>query len=59
MDLFEEAKKFVGILKNDECYCFVPVLPLGGKKSVKTLEIGKTREHIEVITQLVGGVGMV
>ena len=59
MDLFEEAKKFVGILKNDECYYFVPVLPLGGKKSVKTLEIGKTREHIEVITQLVGGVGMV
>ena len=59
LDLFEEAKKFVGILKNDECYCFVPVLPLGGKKSVKTLEIGKTREHIEVITQLVGGVGMV
>ena len=56
--LYEEAKEKFGALKSDESYCFVPILPLGGKKNVKNLEIGKTREHIELITQMAGGVGM-
>ena len=56
--LFEEARKKLGELSIDESYGFVPILPLGGKKDVNHLDIVKTRECTELITQLAGNIGM-
>lgn len=57
-DLYENAKSTLGELSIDESYGFVPILPLGGSKDVEHLDIVKTREHIELITQLAGKIGM-
>lgn len=56
--LYEKAKEKFGELALDESYGFVPLLPLGGKKDVNHMDKVKTREHIELISQLVGKVGM-
>ena len=51
-------KNKFGKLALDESYGFFPLLPLGGKKDVYHMDKVKTREHIELIAQLVGKVGM-
>ena len=55
---YEEAVKRLGKLKQDECFGYVPVLGLGGSEQVENLNKVSTRVHIEIITQLVGRIGM-
>ena len=58
LSMFDSAKKRLGTLGHDECYGFVPLLGLGGKEDVSNLKIVKTREHLDLITHLLGGIGM-
>ena len=56
LEMYNKALKLHGevwILKN--CYCFVPVIPVGGKK-IENLQKGKAFTHIEVIVYLMGRV---
>lgn len=53
---YESAVKKHGILEFDECFGYTPLLALGGKDSVNNLKKVKIREHIALITDLVGGV---
>ncbi len=55
---YNEAVEKIGTLKFDECFGYVPLLGLGGSERVENLKIVKIREHIELITQLVGRIGM-
>jgi len=55
---FEEAIKAHGNLKFDECFGYVPLLGLGGNDKIENLKKVKIREHIELISQLVGKIGM-
>lgn len=55
---YEEAIKTQGKLKFDECFGYVPLLGLGGNGKIEDLKKVKIREHIELISQLVGKVGM-
>lgn len=55
---YEEAVKKLGKLKQDECFGYVPLLGLGGSEKVENLSKVNTRVHIEIITQLVGRIGM-
>lgn len=43
-----------GKLNYDECFGYVPLLGLGGPEKVENLQKVKIREHIELISQLVG-----
>ncbi len=43
-----------GELAYDECFGYVPLLGLGGSEKVENLQKVKIKEHIELITQLVG-----
>ena len=56
--LYTEAVSLIGELKPDECFGYVPLLGLGGKETVENLSKVKMREHIELITQLVGKIEM-
>ncbi len=58
LSMYESALKLLGKLGRDECYGFVPLLGLGGKEDVANLKIVKTREHIALITQMLGNIGM-
>ena len=58
LSMYESALNLLGKLGHDECYGFVPLLGLGGKEDVANLKIVKTREHIALITQLLGNIGM-
>lgn len=51
---YNEAVTKYGNIKFDECFGYVPLLGLGGSEKVDNLKVVKTREHIELITQLVG-----
>lgn len=53
---YNEAVKMYGNLEYDECFGYVPLLGLGGSEKVENLRKVKIREHIELITQLVGKV---
>lgn len=55
---YTEALEKLGKLEYDECYGYVPLLGLGGKRNVDNLKKVKIREHIELISQMVGNVGM-
>ncbi len=55
---YEEAVKRIGKLKHDECFGYVPLLGLGGSEKVENLSKVKIREHIELISQLVGRIAM-
>ena len=52
--LYEEALSRYGTLEYDECFGFVPLLPLGGSEKVDNLEKVKILPHIDLITQMVG-----
>ena len=54
INLYREAIKKYGELKYEECFGFVPVLPLGGKQDVEHLDKVNAKVHIELITQMIG-----
>ena len=56
LKLYEKAIAKYGKLSFDECFGFVPLLVLGGKKSVGSLKKVKTREHIVIITEIAGSI---
>lgn len=56
---FFEAIKSVGDISYDECFGYVPLLGLGGSEKVENLQIVKLKEHIHLISQLVGPVNNV
>lgn len=51
---YAEAVKVLGNLEQDECFGYVPLLGLGGSEIVNNLSKVKIREHIELITQMLG-----
>ena len=55
---YTEAVNKLGKLEYDECFGYVPLLGLGGSEKVDNLSKYKTREHIELISQMVGKIGM-
>lgn len=55
---YTEAVNKLGKLELDECFGYVPLLGVGGSEKVDNLKKVKIREHIELITQMVGKVGM-
>ncbi len=55
---YTEALEKLGRLEYDECYGYVPLLGAGGRRSVNNLRKVKIREHIDLISQLIGNVGM-
>mgnify|MGYP002516227660 CR=1 FL=1 len=55
---YTEAVNELGKLEQDECFGYVPLLGLGGSEKVQNLKKVKIREHIELISQMVGKVGM-
>ena len=54
LDNYTAAVSKLGELKYDECFGYVPLLGLGGSEKVENLKKVKIKEHIELITQLVG-----
>lgn len=56
-ELYQAAVKQQGTLQFDECFGFVPLLGLGGSKTVSRLQKVKIKEHIALITQALGIVG--
>ena len=58
LKLYEKAVKRYGELEYNQSFCFVPLLGLGGKKSIDNLDKGDTLTHIYLITELVGKVGI-
>ena len=55
---YTEAINKLGKLEQDECFGYAPLLGLGGSERVDNLKKVKIREHIELISQMVGKVGM-
>ena len=53
--MYNKALKLHGEVKYEDCYCFVPIIPVGGKK-IENLQKGKAFTHIEVIVYLMGRV---
>lgn len=51
---YDKALEKYGSLAYDECFGYVPLLGLGGKESIKNIQKVKIKEHIELITQMVG-----
>ncbi|MFC3932417.1 T6SS immunity protein Tdi1 domain-containing protein [Streptococcus dentapri] len=58
IDFYQEAIEKHGELDYNQCFGFVPLLALGGFKDADHLDKVKIFEHIMLITQLVGGIGM-
>lgn len=54
IDRYNEAVAKHGELNFDECFGYVPLLGLGGSEKVENLKKVRIKEHIELITQLVG-----
>ena len=55
---YTEAVDKLGKLEQDECFGYVPLLGLGGSEKVQNLKKVRIREHIELISQMVGKIGM-
>ncbi len=53
---YESAVELYGTPEFDECFGYVPLLGLGGSEKVESLEKVKIKEHIELITLLIGKV---
>lgn len=51
---YNKAIYKLGELEYDECFGYVPLLGLGGSEKVENLKKAKIKEHIELITQMVG-----
>lgn len=54
---YSSAVSNLGELSYDECFGYVPLLGLGGNEKIENLKKVKVKEHIELITQLVGMIG--
>lgn len=54
LNKYSEAVKKYGELDYNECFGYVPLLGLGGSEKVENLSKVKIKEHIELITQMVG-----
>ena len=54
--LYKKAIEKFGPLEYDECFGFVPILPLGGKKDVEHMDKVKVREHLYLLVQFTGGI---
>lgn len=54
VEKYEEAIAMWGELEYDQCFGYVPLLGLGGSEKVENLKKVKIKEHIELITQLMG-----
>ena len=50
LKLYEKAVKRYGELEYNQSFCFVPLLGLGGKKSIDNLDKGDTLTHISIIS---------
>ena len=55
LEMYNEALKLHGEVGYEDCYCFVPIIPVGGKK-IENLQKGRAFTHIEVIVYLMGRV---
>jgi hypothetical protein len=51
-DIYPEAHALLGDAGYDECYGFVPAIPLGGPESVNNLRILKIKEYLSSIIQM-------
>lgn len=51
---FEKAVKKLGMPNYNECFAYVPALALGGSEKIDNIKKVKLREHLEILTQLVG-----
>lgn len=51
---YKEAVEKYGVLKYDECFGYMPLLGLGGTENIKNLKKVKIKEHILIITELLG-----
>lgn len=51
-DMFESAKKKLGVLQHDEMYGFVPALAFGGPCELANIEKVKTLEHLMLLSQI-------
>lgn len=49
---FDQAKKKLGPLDQDECYAFVPALAMGGNEDSKNLHKMKIKESLNLLSQL-------
>ena len=58
IDFFQDAVQKHGELDYTQCFGFVPLLALGGFKDVDHLDKVKILEHLYLISELVGGIGM-
>ena len=58
LPLYHEAVEKHGELDYNQCFGFVPLLALGGFKDVDHLDKVKILEHLYLISELVGGIGM-
>lgn len=56
LDKYIEAVNVHGKPGMDECFGYIPLLGLGGNECVENIQIVKLKEHIELITQLVGSI---
>jgi hypothetical protein len=52
-DTFREVRKRLGPPGRDECYAFVPAIPLGGPGTSETVQKVKLREHLHLLAQIV------
>ena len=55
LEMYNKALKLHGEVGYEDCYCFVPIIPVGGKK-IENLQKGKAFTHIEVLVYLMGRV---
>jgi len=56
-DSYIEAVKEYGIIPQyNQCYGYVPLLGLGGNENVGNMQIVKTKEHIMLITEMLGAI---
>ncbi|WP_418968681.1 T6SS immunity protein Tdi1 domain-containing protein [Alloscardovia omnicolens] len=56
--LYEEAVRRFGSLSYEQCFGFVPLLSVGGKKDIANIDKVSIKEYLSLITQFTGGVGI-
>ncbi len=53
---YPAAVEKLGVPPYNQCFCYVPILGMGGSEKVENIELGDTKTHIEVITHFMGGI---
>jgi hypothetical protein len=54
---FRPAVERLGEPAFDECFTYVPALALGGSEKVENIQKVKLREHLSILSQIVGVIG--